>query len=180
MSGNPAGRPPKALSVTNAVKTMMEAEAVEICVITTAGRKKRKEVIQGDPSLAHSVAIAMLKRALSGDVAAAQFLADRSDGKPLSTIAIDLALEQRLREMSAPETLLCEPGEFLRLPDDEIVRSVFSTSRALVDAPPPTGGIIYHDALTGKPTGRTDEIQYVIGPQSIPEGAVVPIVALSV
>ena len=180
MSGNPAGRPPKALSVTNAVKTMMEAEALELTVIASSGRRRKKETIRGDPTLAHSIAISMLKKAIAGDVAAAQFLADRSDGKPLSTIAIDLALEQRLREMSAPETLLCEPGEFLRLPDDEIVRSVFSTSRALVDAPPPTGGIIYHDALTGKPTGRTDEIQYVIGPQSIPEGAVVPIVALSV
>ena len=114
----------------------------------------------------------MLKKAIAGDVAAAQFLGDRADGKPLSTLSIDVALEQRLAEMSAPELLLCEPCEFLHLPDDGIVRRVISTARAVIGGEPPLGGVIYVDPQTGLPTGRVDPIQHAILPRALVPGEV--------
>lgn len=86
-SGNPSGRP-KRKKVTDALIEALEALAQE-----------------GDKTAAEAVARAMVLKAVAGDVKAATFIADRTEGKPLQAIRLDGNLQTdsdaRLEELLA-------------------------------------------------------------------------------
>lgn len=69
-SGNPAGRPPKDESIAALVRELGKRRKQ----IKISGKKKMVPLI-------NAVLLKMYDRALSGDVAAAKFLAERRDGK---------------------------------------------------------------------------------------------------
>ncbi len=73
VSGNPAGRPRKAL-------------------LSDALRRQLAEALQGAPekTIAEAVARTLIREALSGNVQAIREVGDRSEGKPAQAIALDL------------------------------------------------------------------------------------------
>ncbi len=72
-SGNPAGRPKKAL-------------------LSDALRRQLAEAVQGAPekTIAEHIARALIREAVSGNVQAIREIGDRTEGKPAQAIALDL------------------------------------------------------------------------------------------
>jgi hypothetical protein len=72
-SGNPAGRPKKAL-------------------LSDALRRQLAEAMQGAPekTIAEVIARALIREAVAGNVQAIREVGDRSEGKPAQAIALDL------------------------------------------------------------------------------------------
>ena len=70
-SGNPGGRP-KRKRITEALMDALETL-----------------VKAGDKTAAEAVAVAMIRKAIKGDVKAATFIADRTEGKPAQTVKVE-------------------------------------------------------------------------------------------
>jgi hypothetical protein len=72
-SGNPAGRPKKAL-------------------LSDALRRQLAEAVQGAPekTIAEHIARALIREAVAGNVQAIREVGDRTEGKPAQAIALDL------------------------------------------------------------------------------------------
>jgi hypothetical protein len=72
-SGNPAGRPKKAL-------------------LSDALRRQLAEAVQGAPekTIAEHIARALIREAVGGNVQAIREVGDRTEGKPAQAIALDL------------------------------------------------------------------------------------------
>jgi hypothetical protein len=81
VSGNPAGRPKKAL-------------------LSDALRRQLAEALQGAPekTIAEHIARALIREAVSGNVQAIREIGDRTEGKPAQAIALDLEVNDWRRE----------------------------------------------------------------------------------
>ncbi len=81
VSGNPAGRPKKAL-------------------LSDALRRQLAEAVQGAPekTIAEHIARALIREAVSGNVQAIREIGDRTEGKPAQAIALDLEVNDWRRE----------------------------------------------------------------------------------
>jgi hypothetical protein len=76
ISGNPAGRPKKAL-LSDALRRQL--------AITAPGMPERTQ--------AEAIASALIAEAIAGNVQAAREVGDRSEGKPAQAIALDLEVK---------------------------------------------------------------------------------------
>lgn len=75
-SGNPAGRKQGSKNVSTIVRKLLEQNAVDNILLTS----NLADLAKGQPtSYAQAMVLAMIKKALEGDVRAVKWLADRQD-----------------------------------------------------------------------------------------------------
>ena len=75
-SGNPAGRKPGSKNVSTIVRKLLEQEAMDEILSSSS----LADLAKGQPtSYAQAMVLAMIKKALEGDVKAVRWLADRQD-----------------------------------------------------------------------------------------------------
>ena len=92
-SGNPKGRPKKTETpYAEIVREMLAARGVvlELSYLNKAGKMTKKriklDVSTRGKTIAHAIAVTQLQKALKGDLAAAEALINRAEGKPLERV----------------------------------------------------------------------------------------------
>lgn len=99
VSGNPSG-PARGYSQWGAVlRKIGDAQRGQITLIGADGTRRTKRLQTEDECLRYGVSLSMYAKALAGDVHAAQWIADREDGKPKQTVEIE-------QDNSAPQKLI--------------------------------------------------------------------------
>lgn len=84
-SGNPKGRPKKGDSMADVCNEILNAKSIRLTITPEEGSPIKK-IIKSQKSIRHALAVVQVEKALAGDMAAANFLADRSDGRPAQTV----------------------------------------------------------------------------------------------
>ncbi len=80
-SGNPEGRSKKEKTFSDTARQLLEAKSVDITFKSNKGKEKRIH-LESSQNFYHSLVVALLMKALKGDVRAIRELANRTDGLP--------------------------------------------------------------------------------------------------
>lgn len=96
-SGNPKGNPPGQNKLTRCLKDLL---SVEVTMLIADHRRRRREMTMTN---AQAIAQAVMQKARAGSIVAAEFIAERTDGKVKETHQIFTRRDEL--EKSTPEEL---------------------------------------------------------------------------
>ena len=116
-SGNPAGRPKKHDTFSEIAREL--AGATEIDITYTVGGKENHRHLTSSKSFYEGIAMAVIAKALTGDISATKELLDRTEGKPNQSIALNanitedkpqpMSIEEMKKELETVERITGKP-----------------------------------------------------------------------
>ena len=87
-SGNPKGRPKKGTSINEILRDMIGSNEIKLTVTTDLPGKSpetKESSIKASKSMAYAINLALISKAVNGDVYAINTIYDRLIGKPISS-----------------------------------------------------------------------------------------------